>query len=103
MIRRPRRLLVVGLLLSAFDGTATYLWLRGGVAFEGNPLLARAMATSGLEPVLMGRIAFGAAALLCLYWIARHVWLARIGLVFVALALGGIGLWHLVGAITLLT
>ncbi|MFU8840064.1 MAG: DUF5658 family protein [Nitriliruptoraceae bacterium] len=91
--RVPRvRLLLVALVV--FDSVATYVWVRTGIAVEGNPLVASVMEAYGDGVGLLLRTVWSVALVLALTWLAdRHV-VARLALVLVVAALGAVALLH---------
>jgi hypothetical protein len=86
------RLLLVALVV--FDSVATYVWVRTGIAVEGNPLVASVMEAYGDGTGLLLRTLWSVALVLVLTWLAdRHV-IARMALVLVVAALGAVALIH---------
>ena len=75
-------LLLLNLLLQAFDGIATYVGLAAGVG-EGNPILAWTLVRLGPAPALCV-FKLQACACLLLLWRLRTHRLARPALVFSA-------------------
>jgi hypothetical protein len=86
-----RRVLLAMVLL---DSVATYVWVRTGIAVEGNPLVAGAMDALGDGPALALRALWSAALVLALTWLAERRAAVRPALVLILLALGAVTLIH---------
>ena len=84
-------------LLNWLDAQLTILWVRGGVATEGNGLMAYLL-DQGNAPFLLAKLLVGALVAYTLYRFS-HVALARRGLQFVlALYLALMGIHAATGA-----
>lgn len=86
-----RRVLLAMVVL---DSAATYVWVRTGIAVEGNPLVAGAMDALGDGPALTLRAAWSAALVVALTWLAERRSAVRPTLVLVLLVLGAVTLVH---------
>lgn len=80
-------LFVTGLTLTLLDAVATLVWLRTGVAYEANPLLAGLVDTVGPEATMLLRAIVGVVLLTALWTLRRRARLAFAGLVIGALVL----------------
>lgn len=84
------RLWWVGAALSVADGATTWVGLRrAGGAFEGNPLMARAMSLVGVDATIALRVMVGVAAFFWAGRIAsRDMSLGRVYAVFTVMFVG---------------
>jgi hypothetical protein len=100
--RRVRPVAAVMVLATIADSVATYVWVTGGVALEGNPIVATVMGTFGEGAGLLLRAVSSAAFVLALAWLARRHWEARAGLGVAAAALAAITVVHAYGVLLVL-
>jgi hypothetical protein len=97
--RRIRPVAVAMILATVADSVATYVWITGGVALEGNPVVATVMGTFGEGGGLVLRAVASAGFVVALAWLARRHWEARAGLAVAAAALGAITVVHAYGVL----
>lgn len=88
-------LFVSAFLLTIADAVATTVWLRAGVAIEGNPLLAGVVDSLGPEGAMLLRTVVGVSLLGALWSVRRRSRLAFPGLVLTTAVLVGVALIHL--------
>jgi hypothetical protein len=96
VLRRDQVRAVRAMLLAmvVLDSVGTYVWVATGLAREGNPIVAMAMAVYGDAFGLFLRTVWSVALVLVLSWLAeRHV-LARMSLPLVVVPLGAVTLIH---------
>jgi hypothetical protein len=86
-----RRVLLAMVVL---DSVATYVWVRTGIAIEGNPLVAGAMDALGDGPALTLRAAWSGALVVALSWLAERRASVRPALVLILAVLGVVTLIH---------
>lgn len=84
------------------DSYATYVWVSGRMAVEGNPLVDTVMSALGDGPALVLRAALSATFVVLLAWLARRHWEARGGMLVAATALAGVTAVHAYGLSLLL-
>lgn len=87
-----RRVLLAMVVL---DSVATYVWIRTGIAIEGNPLVAGAMAALGDGPALALRTVWSGVLVIALTALAERRASVRPALALVLLALGAVTLIHM--------
>lgn len=100
--RRVVPLAVVMVSATVLDSVATYVWVTGRLAVEGNPLVDAVMSALGDGPALVLRGALSAAFVVLLAWLARRHWEARGGMLVAATALAGVTAVHAYGLSLLL-
>lgn len=106
-VRRPRRrdrvmLAFAGAsVLTVVDAAATYLWVRGGVAAEGNPILAALIDRLGVGVGMAGRSLWGLVLLGVLLALVPRSRMARHGLLIVTVALIMVGALHAYGLLSM--
>jgi hypothetical protein len=86
-----RRVLLAMVVL---DSVATYVWVRTGIAIEGNPLVAGAMDALGDGPALTLRALWSGALVVALSWLAERRASVRPALVLILAVLGAVTLIH---------
>lgn len=103
----PRdRVWPTGLLLCVLvvtDSVATWVWLRSGIAVEGNPFVDGLIRVSGAGFALTVRAVWSIALVLLLTWLATRRQEARFGLVVVAVPLTVVAGLHVLGLVLWLT
>lgn len=85
----------LGVALSAFDATATWLWLTLGLATEANPLLGNLIDRNGLVSAMALRALLGVAWFAGFAWLGRRTKLATTGQLLTLGLLGVVALYHL--------
>ncbi len=102
----PDRVWATGFVLSllvATDSAATWVWLRSGIAVEGNPFVDGLIRVSGAGVALTVRALWSVALVTLLTWLATRRQEARFGLVVVAVPLTVVAGLHVLGLILWLT
>lgn len=92
-------ILIPAILLTIGDAALTLTWLEGGVAAEGNPLLAHMIDAVGTHLALGLRAVIGAVLLLALGVLARRSRLARRALPIITAVLAVVFVWHVGGGL----
>lgn len=86
-----------------FDAAATGMWLRLGIAREGNPLLAALIERIGIAPAMLLRAIVGVALILALdltlTTLGDRSALKRWAMPTIMLVLAAVAVWHIVGAL----
>lgn len=77
-----------------FDSVATWSWVTIGVAAEGNPLVATAMALFGNGPGLVLRTVWTVVLVVVLAWLAQRRAVVRPVLAVVVAVFGAVTLLH---------
>lgn len=80
--------------IAVWDSTATYVWLRYGIAIEGNPTVVAVIDRLGDGPGLAVRAAFTILLVSALAWAAERHTEGRIGMLVVTCGLGAIAIYH---------
>lgn len=84
-------------ILTVSDALLTYVWLRIGIAEEGNPLLLPLVHAWGAGPAMVARALVGLTLVAALTLLRSRTSWATWGLRGINVALGCILVWHLVG------
>lgn len=90
-------------LLVLTDSLATWVWLRSGIAVEGNPFVDGLIRVSGTGIALTLRAVWSVALVLLLTWLATRRDEARFGLVVVTIPLAVVAGLHVLGLALWLT
>lgn len=96
------KLLAAGIIFTVSDASLTYLWIRAGVAREGNVWLAALMERAGVGPTLTLRTALGVGLLVALHMLRERSTLAHPAMWLAVIALGLVNAWHLYNAVQLM-
>lgn len=96
---RVLRVTAVVLALTVFDGVATIVLVGGGVAEEGNPLMADLIVRIGLAPAMGVRVVVGSVLTLVLAWLSTWRREVRPVLALVAVVLCLVAGLHVLGLV----